>query len=651
MVLRLRRRSALRTLAAAGAGPFTRTARFAAPASAATALGPGRVVDASDPGLGASFRATLAADLLSLVPNGAGLYPGRHTFLLPAAPWYSGLEPRAGQRAWSLRVPAGVPLYLLAAADPNGALDPGSVAVTIGGQPVPNLSAYLRQHGRALFDGHSTAYSVVDLLLLPQDEGALRIEVRVRYPAASDEDSNFPSFRLSGPTESVISYDLIVEKPDALSPLVLRDPAGRLWGLQGSVRRAIPDTETLRALGYSDADPITVSFSLMTSFSEGPAVPSLRSGAFVRAALDQPAFRLWNSAREWQPPAADSAEEPLASVIDAITLQTIPPAMREDTLLKGTAPDVFHVHRGTLRKVPDWKWVADRGLRPNDTFHVPDRVAARLPQNSPHWGMPGGSFQDAWFQSEVLGRRAPFRIYLPAGYFSAGESSRRYPVVYLLHGRSGRYDEWSGYGAEQVANELWYAGKLPPIIMVAPQGGLGYWMNQEGGTSWADYVVRDLVKHIDATYRTVDRREARAVGGLSMGGHGALQLAINFPSVFGVGGAHSPSLPPATSAPAYFGEGRGFARRDPLSLIRQSDLSTPPRLWIDTGARDPWRSRADELREAIFEKGWSLDWHVYNGEHNGWYWGDHIWEYLPFYGDCFVAASVSAPPAPAPPDW
>src|SRR5688500_5678606 len=146
-----------------------------------------------------------------------------------------------------------------------------------------------------------------------------------------------------------------------------------------------------------------------------------------------------------------------------------------------------------------------------------DRVIATLPQNSPHWVQPGGVWVDRSAYSEALGRQMPYRIYLPEGY---ERSTRRYPVVYLLHGQSGRYDEWSGYGVEEAANELTAAQKLPQMILVSPQGGLGYWMNQDGGalgrgTAWGDYVARDVVRHVDETYRTLALRESRAVGGLS----------------------------------------------------------------------------------------------------------------------------------------
>ena len=185
---------------------------------------------------------------------------------------------------------------------------------------------------------------------------------------------------------------------------------------------------------------------------------------------------------------------------------------------------------------------------------------------------------------------------------------------------------------------------MAPMIMVAPQGGLGYWMNQDGGalgrgTPWGDYVARDVVRHVDQSYRTLAQRESRAVGGLSMGGHGAIQLALSYPAVFGVAGAHSPSIRPGASAPAYFGTGGFFLSRDPASLVERAELSgRPPKIWIDAGSNDPWRAGAEALHKALEEKGWAHEWRVFAGEHDGWYWGDHLWEYLPFYGAALVTA-------------
>jgi S-formylglutathione hydrolase FrmB len=462
--------------------------------------------------------------------------------------------------------------------------------------------------------------AVLGIAFAPPSEGRHTVEVRTRGAGG----------------ESVATYRFSVAAPDALAPVALRDPSGAPYVIAGSRRRRVPDETTLQLLGYAGSDVRSASASFIAALPDGEPLPALRDGDLVRASGGSNVFRLSGGMR------ALATAEPDAAVreVERIVLQTVKPDLSNGLLVQGALPDVYHVDRLSLRKIPSWKWLEERGIRASEPVYVPDRIIAALPQNSPHWIQPGGTWMDRSFYSEMLGRFMPYRVYLPAGY---GGGSRRYPVLYLLHGQSGRYDEWSGYGAEAVANELQESGKLGPVIMVAPQGGLGYWMNQDGGTlgrgtPWGDFVAKDLVRHVDDTYRTLAQRERRAIGGLSMGGHGAIQLALNYPTVFGVAGAHSPSIRPEGSAPAYFGTGSFFDSRDPLRLIERAELNVrPPRIWIDAGASDPWRPAAEALHKALEERGWAHEWRVFAGEHDGWYWGDHIWEYLPFYGTALSA--------------
>jgi putative tributyrin esterase len=425
---------------------------------------------------------------------------------------------------------------------------------------------------------------------------------------------------------------------------LFRHPDGRTFAIQDNVRRHVPDLTTLRALGYPGWAVLDASEAALDVMPEGEPVGWLWEGMVARSASHPAVFRLQNGRRIWLRDGGESAggSDPSSnpiSVVDDAVLGAIPVALQNDSLVRGNSSEVFHVEAGTLRKIPDSKWATDRRLNPQDALFVPDRQLAQLPQNSPHWIMPGGTYEDQSFFSPALGRQMPHRVFLPPEY--AARSGQRYPVLYLLHGMGGRYDEWSGYGVEEVANMLLADKALGHLIIVAPQGGLGYWTNQQGGVQWADYVARDLVAHVDTVYRTVAKREGRAIGGLSMGAHGALQIALNNPQTFGVVGAHSPSIRSEEAAPAFFGRGAAFAQRDPISLVRDSDLRTPPRIWIDAGKDDPWLPGAEALHQALAEKGWAHEWHVYPGEHDGWYWGDHLWEYLPFYGRAFGTGGIA----------
>jgi S-formylglutathione hydrolase FrmB len=169
-----------------------------------------------------------------------------------------------------------------------------------------------------------------------------------------------------------------------------------------------------------------------------------------------------------------------------------------------------------------------------------------------------GSVADATFHSEALGVDKAYRVYLPAGY-AAGD--QRYPVVYLLHGIGGDETNWVKYGhVDEAADALGLQA-----IIVMPDGDSGFYVdgvtpvdydawlagkNVYGRVAdtktfcvktpkYEQYIVGDFVAHVDATYRTIPERGARALTGQSMGGFGALELAFRHPDLFASVASHS----------------------------------------------------------------------------------------------------------------
>ena len=133
--------------------------------------------------------------------------------------------------------------------------------------------------------------------------------------------------------------------------------------------------------------------------------------------------------------------------------------------------------------------------------------------------------RDAAFQSASLAREMHYRILLPADYATSG---RRYPVLYLLHGLTGSYVDWeSRTRLDEYATGL-------PLIIAMPDGGDSWYTNSAADPQerWEDYIVKDFIPHVDKTYRTIQTRFGRAIGGLSMGGYGAMKLAFKFPGQF-----------------------------------------------------------------------------------------------------------------------
>ena len=240
------------------------------------------------------------------------------------------------------------------------------------------------------------------------------------------------------------------------------------------------------------------------------------------------------------------------------------------------------------------------------------------------------------FHSAILDRDMPIKVFLPAGYTS---SDRRYPVLYMLHGLDPYITEnweWEDFGIFWQAETRMSNGELPPFIIALPQGEQGYWIDQYGGPSWSKYVAQDVVTAIDTGYRTITAPGSRAIGGLSMGADGALQIAMSNPGVFGIVGMHSPALRPMEYAAAYYGDFYHFNAYYPPSQ-EQSDPEAARRLKIelDAGDSDDWLPNTEWFHAELE----SLEIpHTYNrwpGRHDGYYWGFHIPDYFKFYAQAF----------------
>ena len=127
---------------------------------------------------------------------------------------------------------------------------------------------------------------------------------------------------------------------------------------------------------------------------------------------------------------------------------------------------------------------------------------------------------------------ASYRIYVPPDYQT--NTTRRYPVIYFLHGSlvDSKRPITSGYIAR--VDAAIRSGVMPPTIVVVPQGlNQGRWMDSKDGTAPMESVfIKNLIPHVDATYRTIASRAGRAIEGHSMGGFGALHNGFNNPDVF-----------------------------------------------------------------------------------------------------------------------
>jgi S-formylglutathione hydrolase FrmB len=309
----------------------------------------------------------------------------------------------------------------------------------------------------------------------------------------------------------------------------------------------------------------------------------------------------------------------------------------------------------------------------------------------------GGTVRADTLWSQALGARKQFVVYLPPSY--GREPARRYPVAYYLHGLWG--DEWNWVRQGRLATTLdsLVAAGTREMIVVMPDGDDGWYTTwnqlvtlrdcerdstraRMGITEpvasrcvpwphYDDYVARDLVARVDSAYRTLADRRHRAIAGLSMGGYGAVSLALAYPDVFGAAASHSgvlsplyvgprPYAPPArfaTSvdtlistrigrmmAPVFGRDTIGWWARDPARLAaralerRRRGGPPLPALFVDVGVSDGLVDQNRAFHAALTTLGVPHAYAEWPGAHTWDYWRVHAAESLAWLGTTMTPA-------------
>jgi putative tributyrin esterase len=269
--------------------------------------------------------------------------------------------------------------------------------------------------------------------------------------------------------------------------------------------------------------------------------------------------------------------------------------------------------------------------------------------------------RQASFHSTSLGRDVSYVADLPDSYASG---SRRYPVVYALHGLFESSAFWERRGLAAALQKLRSDGAVPELIVIAPDGDNSFFVNGPEGR-YEDMVTRDLVAHVDATYRTVAKRAGRALFGVSMGGYGALRMALEHPDLFAAAATHSAMLLEAiptqqegagrwqmTAFHRAFGDpiDAGLWRAsDPLRLALSADPKTAPRLYFDCGSEDRYGLFAGnrDLHERLAARGVAHEFALHPGDHGYAYVATVIGRSLRFLGDA-LGDAAAGPAGPRP---
>lgn len=134
-------------------------------------------------------------------------------------------------------------------------------------------------------------------------------------------------------------------------------------------------------------------------------------------------------------------------------------------------------------------------------------------------------------KSAILNKEVHYSIYLPADYYT---SERSYPITYLLHGYGDADDGWIQFGeVNRLADAATKEGKIPPMIIVTPDGFKSFYLNAaDGSFNYEDFFIKEFIPFIEKTYHIKTEKRFRGIAGLSMGGYGSMLYALKYPNLF-----------------------------------------------------------------------------------------------------------------------
>ena len=259
------------------------------------------------------------------------------------------------------------------------------------------------------------------------------------------------------------------------------------------------------------------------------------------------------------------------------------------------------------------------------------------------------------FRSKLINTTLPYGVALPEDYDTS--TTTRYPVLYLLHGLTGHYNDW--FSRSNVAD---YAAQYR-IIVVTPEGNDSWYIDSMTVPSekYESYILNELIPDVQQRFRTIEARYGRAIAGLSMGGYGAVKFGVKSPATF----AFVASMSGAFGITRVSDEGIQWdalkkslklfgpigsdtrKQNDIFELIKQmpaNRLPSLPFIYFDCGTEDSGIFPDNrELAGLLVEKKIPHEYRELPGDHSWGYWDRQVQEVLRIAVRNLGAQKVSRP--------
>jgi putative tributyrin esterase len=239
------------------------------------------------------------------------------------------------------------------------------------------------------------------------------------------------------------------------------------------------------------------------------------------------------------------------------------------------------------------------------------------------------TMRDVTFHSAALNRSMQYRVVLPASL----TPGQRLPVIYLLHGGGGGFRDWTNYS--DVAR---FAER--GLVLVMPEGGSSYYTNsaEHSQDRYEDYIATDLISDVESKFPVAADRANRAIVGVSMGGFGAVKLALRHPELYAFAGGISPAIdvpsrPFSIKRPgqwlyhqSIFGSWGSQHRHsnDPFVLAQSADPATAPYFYVSCGEQEGLLPANRKFAALLVERRFSHEFHTVPGGHNWTQWNNDL---------------------------
>ena len=255
--------------------------------------------------------------------------------------------------------------------------------------------------------------------------------------------------------------------------------------------------------------------------------------------------------------------------------------------------------------------------------------------------------------SKILGWSIPYCVLLPPSY-DAGKS-RRYPVLYFLHGMHENAQVLLDSGGWDLIQDLWSQHRIGEFLIVTPSADDSFYINSlNGRDDYQSFFIREFLPYIEHRYRTRSERRERGIGGVSMGGYGALRFAFLYPQLFGSVTAHSAALiyepqarltpSDATEVTRFVGSAFGspfnrayWDRESPFTIVKTHPRPVGLRIYFDCGTEDSFgfNRGAVKFHELLDARHILNEFHLYPGSHDWEYFAQHLSASLEFQSRAF----------------